>query len=243
MIDKITSRAGSSSALVDALAAEIRERVLSGDIPIGAPLRQAALADEFGVSRMPVREAIRQLQHGGLITVSPNRGAVVRVPTPWEVRESYEIRAELEALAARRAAGRVASAQLAELREVNAQMRGRMADKDADVSLEPGRRHRGSETFHHLIASSAANERLARAISELNEAFPRNILVQLLREDPRYCEVNFDEHDAIVDALQSADPERAGALMRSHVLQAGEHLARWFERRSTTTFRGTSSGG
>ena len=69
-------------ALVDEIARKIRDRIMSGDIPIGAQLRQAELANDFVVSRTPVREALRQLQTGGLIEVLPNRGAVVRVPAP-----------------------------------------------------------------------------------------------------------------------------------------------------------------
>ena len=97
----------SGQALVDEIAGRIRQQIMSGEIPIGAQLRQAALAAEFGVSRTPVREALRQLQSGGLITVVPNRGAVVHVPSPWDVRAAHEVRAELEGLAAERAATRI----------------------------------------------------------------------------------------------------------------------------------------
>jgi len=72
------------SALVDDLAERIRQRITAGEFPIGMQLRQAALANEFKVSRTPVREALRKLQAGGLITVTPHRGAVVRVPAPSE---------------------------------------------------------------------------------------------------------------------------------------------------------------
>ncbi|MEV9375813.1 GntR family transcriptional regulator, partial [Klebsiella pneumoniae] len=92
------------------------------DIPIGAQLRQAELANDFGVSRTPVREALRQLQTGGLIEVLPNRGAVVRVPAPWEVREAYEVRAELEALAAARAVERISRSDVTRLRAANQDM-------------------------------------------------------------------------------------------------------------------------
>ena len=93
-------------ALVDEIASAIRNRIMTGEIAIGSQLRQAELAQELGVSRTPVREALRQLQTSGLIDVLPNRGAVVRVPAPWEVREAYEVRAELEGLACERAVGR-----------------------------------------------------------------------------------------------------------------------------------------
>ena len=225
-------------ALVDAVAGRIRERILSGDVPIGAQLRQAELAEDFGVSRMPVREALRQLQAGGLIEVHPNRGAVVRVPAPWEVRETYEVRAELEALAAHRAVPHITPAQLDELRALNAEMRRRADAGGAGPEPEPALRHRGNEAFHTVIAACSGNERLRRAIDELHAAYPRNILARLLVDDPRYCADNFAEHDRIVDALAAGDAATAGSVMREHVVQAGEQLARWFERRSSTVFRG-----
>lgn len=117
------SPAGKGKALVDDTAAAIRARILSGEIPIGAQLRQVELAEMLGVSRTPVREALRQLQAGGLIEVLPNRGAVVRVPAPWEVREAYEIRAELEGLACVRAVHAVTPDVLRELREANETVR------------------------------------------------------------------------------------------------------------------------
>ncbi|MCO1656479.1 GntR family transcriptional regulator [Pseudonocardia humida] len=223
---------------MDQVAARIRERILSGDIPIGAQLRQAELAVDFGVSRMPVREALRQLQTGGLIEVHPNRGAVVRVPAPWEVRETYEVRAELEALAARRAVRRITPAHLDQLRVLNLEMRRRADAGGADPDPEPTRRHRGNEDFHTVIAACSGNHRLHRAIDELHAAYPRNILARLLVDDPRYCADNFTEHDRIVGALAAGDAAAAGSLMREHVVQAGEQLARWFEQRSSTVFRG-----
>jgi DNA-binding GntR family transcriptional regulator len=230
--------APSGGALVDQVAARIRERILSGDIPIGAQLRQAELAVDFGVSRMPVREALRQLRAGGLIEVHPNRGAVVRVPAPWEVRETYEVRAELEALAARRAVRRITADHLEQLRALNTRMRRRADGDGTGPEPAPAHRHRGNEAFHTVIAACSGNDRLHRAIDELHAAYPRNILAHLLVDDPRYCADNFAEHDRIIAALAAGDAAAAGSLMRGHVVQAGEQLARWFEQRSSTVFRG-----
>src|ERR1041385_9317135 len=83
-------------ALVDKLAAGLQARVLSGELPSGTRLRQEALAEEFGVSRTPVREALRKLQAGGLVELQPHRGAVVRGLSAREIRDAYEVRAELE---------------------------------------------------------------------------------------------------------------------------------------------------
>src|SRR3954465_6952322 len=85
-------------ALVDQLASDLQQRVLSGDIPSGTRLRQSALAAEFGVSRTPIREALRKLQAGGLVELQPHRGALVRGLSAREIRDAHQVRAGLEAL-------------------------------------------------------------------------------------------------------------------------------------------------
>jgi DNA-binding GntR family transcriptional regulator len=219
------------SALVDETAAAIRTRIMSGDIPIGAQLRQAELAKALGVSRTPVREALRQLQAGGLIEVVPNRGAVVRVPAPWDVRETYEVRAELEGLACERAVSRITRDGLAELRAVNEALRPGVVPADGSSTV-------ANDRFHTLIHGIAGNERLARVIKEINEAFPRNVSALVLQDNPRHREDNFAEHERIIAALTTEDAQLARREMQAHVISAGEQLARWYERRSATVFRG-----
>src|SRR5690606_39666356 len=97
---------------------------------------------------------------------------------------------------------------------------------------------RENDLFHHTIAQLSGNSRLSRSIDEINETFPRNVSAQLLVGDSRHREANFDEHERILDALERGDDETARAEMRDHVLKAGEQLARWYERRSSTVFRG-----
>ncbi len=232
--DESLAPTASGHALVDEIAGKIRGRIMNGDIPIGAQLRQAELANDFGVSRTPVREALRQLQTGGLIEVVPNRGAVVRVPAPWEVREAYEVRAELESLAAARAVSRISQADLDSLRTANQEMYDRsLSGQDAGKSSR-----QENDIFHTTITRVAANTRLARSIEEINETFPRNVSAQLLVNDERHREENYLEHSRIVDALASGDIEAAREEMRAHVISAGEQLARWYERRSSTVFTG-----
>ncbi|MFC5833898.1 GntR family transcriptional regulator [Nonomuraea insulae] len=226
----------SGSALVDETAAAIRARIMSGDIPIGAQLRQAELAKLLGVSRTPVREALRQLQTGGLIEVVPNRGAVVRVPSPWEVREAYEVRAELEGLACQRAVRRITADVLAELRAANETIRE--LGPAPRTGLGPAPTTVANDRFHTLIHEVAGNDRLARVIKEINEAFPRNVSALVLRDDPRHREDNIREHERIVEAIAQEDAERARHEMQAHVISAGEQLARWYERRSATVFHG-----
>jgi DNA-binding GntR family transcriptional regulator len=227
---------GREAALVDDLAERIRQRIISGEFPIGAQLRQAALASEFKVSRTPVREALRQLQSGGLITVVPNRGAVVRVPSPWEIREGYEVRAELEGLAAERAAARITPADLARLEAANETMR-----KGSPGKPQPGT-HAATTTandaYHMVMLHAAGNGRLTAMVQQINQSFPRNVLARVLADSPHLRGINVDEHDAIIAGVKSGDGSAARNAMRQHVLNAGEHLARWYEERSTTVFRG-----
>ena len=218
-------------SLVDEIAANIRARIMSGEFAIGTPLRQAALAEEFGVSRTPIREALRQLQNGGLIEVLPNRGAVIRVPTPWEVREAYEVRAELEGMAARRAAERITRAQLRTLSESNKVLR-----RALDVAGSPDTQA-ANDSFHTIICAAAGNEWLTAMVARINESFPRNVSSLALAGNERHRQENVAEHDEIIAAFEAGDPTRAREAMHAHIMSAGEYLAAWYERRSHTVFR------
>lgn len=223
----------SPSALVDNTAAAIRKLIMSGEIPIGAQLRQAELATRLGVSRTPIREALRQLQSGGLIEVVPNRGAVVRVPSPWEVREAYEVRAELEGLACQRAVREITDDVLDELRIANEMLRSGGSPPEGRPSTNSA-----NDRFHTLIHQVSGNERLARVIKEINEAFPRNVSALVLQDNPRHRGDNHAEHERIIGALATGDGDTARREMQAHVLSAGEQLARWYERRSGIVFHG-----
>ncbi|MGW4589965.1 GntR family transcriptional regulator [Amycolatopsis thermoflava] len=222
----------SDESLVDEIAATIRARIMSGEFAIGAPLRQAALAAEFGVSRTPIREALRQLQNGGLIEVLPNRGAVIRVPTPWEVREAYEVRAELEGMAARRAADRITRTQLKNLADDNDVLRRALEGTD-DSSLET---RAANDSFHTVICAAAGNEWLTAMVARINESFPRNVSSLALAGSERHRQENVSQHDAIIEALRAGDADAAREAMHAHIISSGEHLAAWYERRSRTVF-------
>src|SRR5436853_4251947 len=114
-------------ALVDKLASDLQQRVLNGEFPTGTRLRQSALAAEFGVSRTPIREALRKLQAGGLVELQPHRGALVRGLSSREIRQAYEVRAELEALAAELAATRIRHDELDRLNDAQGQFREGLA--------------------------------------------------------------------------------------------------------------------
>jgi DNA-binding GntR family transcriptional regulator len=234
MTEAVTER----RALVDKLASDLQQRVLSGDIPSGTRLRQSALAAEFGVSRTPIREALRKLQAGGLVELQPHRGALVRGLSAREIRDAYEVRAELEALAAELAAVRIRHDQLDRLREAQDQFRDGLAktvalrevgQPDIEQALVWSR---ANDQFHQVIQEAAGNDVLVATLTHLHRSFPRDLTKIVLAESTPLLRTNVLEHEEIVDALQRRDRDAARELMRRHVRHAGELVTLRFEQRS-----------
>jgi DNA-binding GntR family transcriptional regulator len=234
--------ASDGQALVDELAATIQSRVLSGEIPAGTRLRQESLAAEFGVSRTPVREALRKLQASGLVEVQPRRGAIVRVPSPRDVREAYEVRAELEGLAAELAATRIRDDEVRRLREAQALFRHSVASllawrKRRQPGEEPpAEAHtewmEANDLFHLAIQEAAGNARLRRTLADLHRSFPRDLTWIVLGENALLLEENVAQHEAILAAIEAHDPKLARPRMIEHVRRAGELITRRFEERA-----------
>ncbi|HWJ13798.1 MAG TPA: GntR family transcriptional regulator, partial [Gemmatimonadaceae bacterium] len=110
----------------------LRERILRGDYPEGEPLRQDALADELGVSRIPVREALRQLEAEGLVTFSPHRGAVVSTLSLEEIEELFELRADIECELLRRAIPNTGAEHLTRANDLLDEFDAALADRESE---------------------------------------------------------------------------------------------------------------
>jgi DNA-binding GntR family transcriptional regulator len=226
--------------LVDRLATAIQARVLSGTLARGVRLPQSALAAEFGVSRTPVREALRKLQASGLVELVPNRGAIVRGPSAREIREAYVVRAELEGLAAELAAARISDHDLMRLREAEALFRR------AVTSLVARRRRRrpeprwadestwvqANDLFHQAIFDAAANARLSATIADLHRTFPRDLSWSALAGNSGLLEENVEQHAVILQAIERRDADEARRRMVEHVRRAGELVTLHFEQAS-----------
>lgn len=214
---------------VDDLARRIHERVLDGGFPAGTWLRQETLAADFRVSRTPIREALRKLQADGIVTVSPNRGALIRWPTALEVREAYVIRAELEGLAARLAVEH-AEPPVLEMLRAAVRLFPRALEPPTPDQQQRAAWRAANDNFHDTIISAAENTRLQRSITDLHRAFPRNLTWAALHEDATLFDRSAAEHQHILDAIENGDPGLARERMLEHVLSAGTLVANWFER-------------
>ena len=225
--------------LVDKLAATLQARMLSGELVSGTRLRQAALADEFGVSRTPIREALRKLQASGLVELIPHRGALVRAPTVREIRDAYEVRAELEGLAAELAARRIHQDQLDILHDMQAQFRealDRMIRlRSNGITFEPeeetARWGRANDGFHQAIQAAAANDVLVAQLLHLHRSFPRDLTRTVLGESVTLLGENVHEHEEILTAIERRDAPAARELMSKHVRHAGALVTLRFEQR------------
>jgi DNA-binding GntR family transcriptional regulator len=236
----MTQAAEERRALVDKLASQLHARVLSGELPSGTRLRQEALAEEFGVSRTPVREALRKLQAGGLVELQPNRGAVVRGLSPREIRDAYEVRAALEALAARLAAERVSREQLRRLNHAQKEFRtalertaARRLDGREVGAREIRRWGSANDEFHQTIHEASGNGVLASALAQLDRNFPRDLSRMVVSESTAMLEANVREHEAILEALSRHDADAAYELMQRHVSRSGSLVTLRVEQRAT----------
>ena len=228
-------------ALVDHIATTLQSMMLRGQLAAGMRLRQESLAAEFGVSRTPVREALRKLQAGGLIELEPRRGAIVRGPTAREIREAYVVRAELEGLAAALAARRARESDLAGLHESIVLFRTsvgefverqRQGDREARTDADTENWIRANNMFHQGIHDAAGNELLKATLSDLHTKFPRDLTSTVLGESAWLIEENVAQHEVILRAIEAHDPAEARDRMIEHIHRAGELVLLRFEQQS-----------
>jgi DNA-binding GntR family transcriptional regulator len=208
----------------DQIAKSLEDMIFQGEFADGDRLDEARLAERFGTSRTPVREALQKLSVSGLVAQIPQRGVFVQQPGPVELMEMFEVMAELEAICGRFAALRITDSALAELEDANALCEQAVADGDSDSYYFQ------NERFHRIIYDQSGNrflEQEARRLSRRLRPFRR---IQLrLRGRMRQ---SMDEHLAVLAALRESDGEAAGQALRAHVAVQNEkfhHLMSTFE--------------
>ncbi|MBI2529219.1 MAG: GntR family transcriptional regulator [Candidatus Rokubacteria bacterium] len=200
--------------LVDDATQTLRGAILSGRLQGGARLRQTALADQLGISRTPIREALGQLRDEGLVELLPVGGLRVKVMNLDEAVEHYDLREVLDGLAARLAAGRAGPTSLARLERALQRMAECVQRQD------PNRWFKAHVDFHEEILRAAGNRPLGRLASVVRLSI-RHFHPLLLRTERR-LERAHEEHRQIHAAIAAHDGEAAERLARTHIANAKE---------------------
>lgn len=186
---------------------ELRRRIVDGVYPPGSRLTEDRLAEDFGVSRNPVREALRVAVADGLVTLSPRRGATVSVPDPSSVADLFAVRSTLEPLAARLAAERVTPADVARLRALLDE-----AARATDAG-DLARVAQLNTDLHLAVVRLSGNRWLTSVVAPL---YLHVQWVFRLGAEVR-APHSWREHIRLVDAIGAGDPDRAEEAARSHV--------------------------
>jgi DNA-binding GntR family transcriptional regulator len=209
------------------VADKLRDQIIRGEIPEGAQLRQDVIADRYQVSRIPVREALRQLDAEGLITILPNRGALVPELSPDDIEELFAIRALLEPEVLKHSIPRLSSADLAHAEQILGKFIKELRHEDHISSWG-----RLNWQFHSTLYSRAERPHFMAIIRNVNHKGERYTRLQLyLTHGVKRAN---EEHHEILELSRKRQVSAACKLLRQHIIYAGQSLKQALaEKRST----------
>lgn len=198
---------------------KIREEILNGVYQDGDELREITIGEKLGVSRTPVREALRQLELEGLVTIVPNKGAYVTAITQKDVKDIYKIRSLLEGLCARWATKNITDKQIEELEEIlllsefHLTRQGNTRAKQ--VSELDGK-------FHKVLYEASNSRILEHLLTDFHKYV--KMARQMSVGTPDRAEQSIEEHRAILDAIKAKDADEAEKLADAHVMKVMQNL-------------------
>ncbi len=194
----------------------IREAIIKGALKPGEKVAEPELAERFGISRTPIREAFRQLESEGYLTVIPRKGAVVAAFSQKDIEEFYAIKSILEGYAARRACENLTSKEIEKLEAVNAKLSSLAEGSDIKHFFKV------HNDFHDLFIRAAQNDKLYEMISGLVSKFQRLRLASLSL--PGRMKISVEEHEKIIDSFRKKNPVQAEKLVRKNAEYGGRVL-------------------
>lgn len=184
----------------------IRDAILKGTLKPGERVSEPDLAERFGISRTPIREAFRQLESEGYLQVIPRKGAVVASLSERDVEEFYAIKIILEGFAARMAAEKLTEKDIERLEAINEKLVQIAGEGDVKTFF------RVHNEFHEVFIKAAGNERLYEMINQLVMKFKRLRLASL--SQPGRMEISVEEHRNMIQAFKNHDGDKADSLVR-----------------------------
>ena len=212
--------------LRDVVFYTLRQAILKGELEPGEHLMEMQLAEQLGVSRTPIREAIRKLELEGLVLMIPRRGAIVAKITEKDLKDVLEVRASLERLSTKLACERMEEETIEELRE--AQEAFKAALRGDDITLQAQK----DVEFHDVIYKSTNNLRLIQMLNNLREQMYRYRLEYL--KDGTSHQKLVEEHEAIIEALSRRDTEETTNIMVGHVYNQEQAVMRKIHEAEST---------
>lgn len=202
--------------LRDVVFQTLRQAILRGELKPGERLMEIHLAQKLGVSRTPVREAIRKLELDGLVLMIPRKGAVVAEITVSDLEDVLEVRMALEELAVKHACRRITQEQLKELTVLAEEFRKSLQGGDVGACAQ------ADMAFHDAIYESTGNNRLIQILNNLRERMYR-YRMEYLKDQQSHAQL-LKEHEEICRALQERDEKAALASISCHIERQKEHI-------------------
>lgn len=216
ILESVLGAPQDSRTMAEMVAQRLRTAIVDGQLPPGTPLRLVQISERLGVSVMPVRDALRQLEAERLVTITPRRGAVVTELSIEDAEEAYAVRVALEALAARHAAAKLTKADLDEIREAFDRMAEAQRAGDLQAFIE------ADHSFHHRLYQASQRESLIRNISELVDRTRRYSPYVYRAWLP--LDKALDAHRPLLEAIESRDPALVERLNYEHMSGAAARL-------------------
>jgi len=206
---------------------DIVQMISSGRLPAGTRLDEQQLAEELGVSRTPLREAITRLVKDGLVENRPYRGNFVRRFTAEEVHDLYEVRKQLESLAVRLAIPHLTEDAIAELQGILREIEAALEARDLEAY------GLADQQFHETIAQLSGNTTLITILHQLGGQI--QLVRTMANQNPDVVEITAMERPEIVDAMAAGDVERATHLMEEHIELVQRYTTSRFDPASSQT--------
>jgi DNA-binding GntR family transcriptional regulator len=203
-------------SLHEAIVSRVRDMITQGTLTAGTRIHEGHLGRELGVSRTPLREALKFLASEGLVELAPGRGAIVRRFTAQDVQDSLIVLQELEALAGRLACTRASDAEIAQVRALHDEMLQRYAARDRLPYFKL------NQEIHSSIARLSGNETLAELHGMLQARLKR--IRYIGHEGPEKWAAAVADHEAIIAALERRDADKLTQALTRHITLAWERV-------------------
>lgn len=202
----------------------LREAIISGILKPGERLMEIQLADELGVSRTPIREAIRKMELEGFLVMVPRRGTYVADLSIKDINEVFEIRTALDVLAAGLAAERITEEEIEELERLLVYIGEMIEEKNYEKIIET------DGEFHDVLYKASRNDRLVGIINNLREQFTRFRSISIIQ--PGRLKRTLEEHRLLVEAIAQRNSEQAQQVAREHMENAEQAILAEISERS-----------